>query len=62
MLLKTKIPVAYLSDGQRVPEDLHPADAEVLINGGWRLVEQRCVPDEDVLALTFGDALANAHG
>ncbi len=62
MLLKTRIPVAYLCDGQRVPEDLHPADPEVLVSGGWRLVERRCPVDDEVLAMTFGDALANAHG
>lgn len=62
MLIKTKIPVAFLSDGQRVPEDLHPADADVLISGGWALLEHRGMPDEDALALAFGDALANAHG
>jgi flagellar biosynthesis protein FlhF len=31
-LIEQKLPVAYLSDGQRVPEDLHLARADKLIN------------------------------
>ena len=31
-LVRYKLPAAYMSDGQRVPEDLSPARAHVLVS------------------------------
>jgi flagellar biosynthesis protein FlhF len=56
------LPIAYYSDGQRVPEDLHPARAGALVEKG---VEAMRNPEshinEDLLALSFGKEVANAY-
>lgn len=57
------LPVAYLCDGQRVPEDLQPAQVDALIRLGEEFAGPRdaLVPD-DTLALTFGKRLtAHVH-
>jgi len=57
------LPVAYICDGQRVPEDLQPAQVDALI----RLGEEFAGPGgafvaDDTLALTFGKGLtAHVH-
>ena len=43
-LVRTKLPLAYLSDGQRVPEDLSPARAHQLIARAVELSRKRARP------------------
>ena len=55
VLVQRQLPVAYLSDGQRVPEDLHPARSNNLVNRCVTLMQQLSErPAEESLALEFG--------
>lgn len=55
MLVRSKLPVAYLSDGQRVPEDLSPARAHHLIVRAVELSRSSgASADEDLLQRRFG--------
>ncbi|HKU16706.1 MAG TPA: flagellar biosynthesis protein FlhF [Steroidobacteraceae bacterium] len=59
-LIRSKLPVAYLSDGQQVPEDLSPARAHQLIARAVQLAKKAgAMADEDLLQRRFG---AVAHG
>lgn len=59
-LIRTKLPLAYLSDGQRVPEDLSPARAHLLIARAVELARKSgAAADEDLLTRRFG-AVAHA--
>ena len=57
-----QLPLAYASDGQRVPEDLHPACAEDLVARAAHIMK-RTGPriDEDLVTLSYGREIANAH-
>jgi flagellar biosynthesis protein FlhF len=60
VLIKARLPVSYLSEGQRVPEDLRPARALELVSTAVRLAKASgAVADEDLLRRRFGKA-ANA--
>jgi flagellar biosynthesis protein FlhF len=55
------LPLAYVSAGQRVPEDLQAAQVETLQRLGEELTRAPGRVDEDeLLALTFGRSVANA--
>jgi len=59
-LLRSGLPLAYLSDGQRVPEDLSPARAHRLIARAVELSRKAgASADEDLLQRRFG-AVAHA--
>jgi flagellar biosynthesis protein FlhF len=54
-LIRTKLPLAYVSDGQRVPEDLAPARAHQLIARAVDLSRKAgASADEDLLRRRFG--------
>jgi flagellar biosynthesis protein FlhF len=54
-LVRTKLPLAYMSDGQRVPEDLSPARAHQLIARAVELSRKAgATADEDLLRRRFG--------
>jgi flagellar biosynthesis protein FlhF len=54
-LLRSGLPLAYLSDGQRVPEDLSPARAHRLIARAVELSRKAgTTADEDLLQRRFG--------
>ena len=55
VLVQQQLPVAYISDGQRVPEDLHPARSNNLVNRCVTLMQQLSErPSEESLAMQFG--------
>jgi len=55
VLIRTRLPVAYLSEGQRVPEDLQPARALELVSAAVRLAKvSDAAADEDLLRRRFG--------
>ncbi len=59
-LVRAKLPLAYVSDGQRVPEDLSPARAHQLIARAVELSRKAgATADEDLLRRRFG-AVAHA--
>jgi flagellar biosynthesis protein FlhF len=60
VLIRARLPASYMSEGQRVPEDLRPARALELVSAAVRLAKVRgAVADEDLLRRRFGK---NAHG
>ncbi|WP_457673211.1 flagellar biosynthesis protein FlhF [Thiolapillus sp.] len=61
-LARHGLPAAYVSDGQQVPDDLHPARAEKLVKHAVELMQQHQEAlEEDALAFNFGGLVANAH-
>jgi flagellar biosynthesis protein FlhF len=59
-LIRSKLPLAYVSDGQRVPEDLSPARAHQLLARAVELSRKAgATADEDLLRRRFG-AVAHA--
>jgi flagellar biosynthesis protein FlhF len=62
VLIRSGLPLAYVTDGQRVPEDLHPARAHTLIGRAAQLAEaQREAGAEGHYLLTLGGGAAHAH-
>lgn len=60
MLMRSKLPLAYVSEGQRVPEDLAPARPHRLVSRAVELSRKSgAMPDEDLLQRRFG-AVAHA--
>jgi flagellar biosynthesis protein FlhF len=60
VLIRARLPVSYLSEGQRVPEDLRPARALELVSTAVRLAKATgAAADEDLLRRRFGKT---AHG
>jgi flagellar biosynthesis protein FlhF len=60
LLAQTRLPLSYVSDGQRIPEDLSPARAHQLVVRAVKLArETGAVAGEDLLTRTFGRI---AHG
>jgi flagellar biosynthesis protein FlhF len=59
-LIRARLPVSYLSEGQRVPEDLRPARSLELVSTAVRLAKASgAAADEDLLRRRFGKT-ANA--
>jgi len=55
LLIRARLPVAYVSGGQRVPEDLSPARALELVSMAVRLAKANgATADEDLLRRRFG--------
>ena len=60
VLIRARLPVAYVSGGQRVPEDLQPARALELVSQAVQLAKSsQATVDEDALRRRFG---RNNHG
>jgi flagellar biosynthesis protein FlhF len=54
-LIRGRVPVSYVSEGQRVPEDLRPARALELVSAAVRLAKASgAAADEDLLRRRFG--------
>lgn len=62
VLIQHKLPIAYVSDGQKVPDNLHKARGKLLVREAVKLMQQtRQTPSEEELAYTFGGMVNNAH-
>jgi flagellar biosynthesis protein FlhF len=56
VLVRSRLPITYISDGQRVPEDLRPARADELVGAAVQLAQTNgAAADEDLLKRRFGD-------
>jgi flagellar biosynthesis protein FlhF len=56
VLVRARLPLAYVSEGQRVPEDLRPARSEELIAAAVQLAQTNgAAADEELLKRRFGD-------
>lgn len=61
-LIRSKVPLAYVCDGQRVPEDLHLARPHSLVNEAVALVQDNNQTfDWEALALVLGGSSTNAY-
>ncbi len=62
VLIEKKLPVAYVSDGQKVPDDLHPARGELLVKKAVKLMQKsKNKPSDKELAFMFGGLINNAN-
>ncbi len=62
VLIEHKLPVAYVSDGQKVPDNLHQARGKLLVREAVKLMQQkRRSPSQEELAYTFGRMVSNAN-
>jgi flagellar biosynthesis protein FlhF len=60
VLIRHRLPLDYVTDGQRVPEDIATADARELVCRAARAVKASANPDDDMMAERFGLAVAEA--
>ncbi|MBD3669929.1 MAG: flagellar biosynthesis protein FlhF [Gammaproteobacteria bacterium] len=61
LLVENRLPLAYISDGQQVPEDIHKAHPHNLINRAQQLLmETEQSIDEQTAAMAMGGVLSNA--
>jgi len=61
-MIQFDLPVAYISDGQLVPEDLHPARAHSLVSKAVTLMQQHQALSEKYPLPTINNGkMANAH-
>ncbi|MDT8384990.1 MAG: flagellar biosynthesis protein FlhF [Gammaproteobacteria bacterium] len=62
-VMEHELPVAYVSDGQRVPEDIHIARGHSLINQAVLIAQEtNQALKQESLNLAFSGMVANAHG
>lgn len=55
VVVEQGLPVSYISDGQRVPEDLHPARSNNLVNRSLTLMQDYSErPSQEYMAMEFG--------
>ena len=60
-LIRYKLPAAYVSDGQKVPEDLHTASTHRLIGRSVAMMHRgEQVPEDPSLAMILGGVTAHA--
>jgi flagellar biosynthesis protein FlhF len=56
VLMRARLPISYVSEGQRVPEDLRPARTLELVSSAVQLAQTSgAVADEDLLKRRFGE-------
>jgi flagellar biosynthesis protein FlhF len=61
-LIQSRLPLAFSTDGQRVPEDLHVARAHSLVNHAVTLGQRKTTQyNDDYLAIALGGASGHAH-
>ena len=61
-VIHSRLPLAYISDGQRVPEDMHPARAHGLISRAVALLQHNPAQLEDsYMAQAFAGKVSHAH-
>ncbi len=60
--IRHHLPITYVCDGQRVPEDIHVARPHTLVERGVEIMERAgTVLDEDLAQMNFGKEVANAY-
>jgi len=60
-VIKHQLPVAFVSDGQKVPEDIHPARARELVDQTLAYAKQyKQSADEEFMAVAFASSMSHA--
>ncbi|WP_266184045.1 flagellar biosynthesis protein FlhF [Dyella humicola] len=62
VVIRHRLPIDYITDGQRVPEDIAAADARVLVCRAAQVLKNKgaAASDDEVMAERFGMAVASA--
>ncbi|TCK18829.1 flagellar biosynthesis protein FlhF [Thiogranum longum] len=60
-VIEQQIPLRFVANGQRVPEDIQVARVSELIQQATDLASERGLPAESMMAETFGGCRANVH-
>ncbi len=61
--IEQNLPVAYMSDGQQVPEDLHPARSHTLVSRAVAIMQEVGVgAKDDPVSQTIGGMAAHSNG
>ncbi len=62
VVIRHRLPIDYITDGQRVPEDIAAADARVLVCRAAQVLKNNgaSASDDEVMAERFGMAVASA--
>lgn len=61
--IEQNLPVAYISDGQQVPEDLHPARSHTLVSRAVAIMQEVGVgAKDDPVSQTIGGMAAHSNG
>ena len=61
-IIRYQLPIAYLSDGQRVPEDMHPARAHALVSRAVSMMKELEITSERYpIHININRKVANAH-
>ena len=60
-VIKQHLPLMFVANGQRVPEDLHPARAQGLVQQATELAGSRELPGNSVMAERFGGVRTHVH-
>jgi flagellar biosynthesis protein FlhF len=58
-VIKQHLPLMFTANGQRVPEDFHPARADKLVQMAADLSNSLDLPNDSVMAEQFGGLRAN---
>ncbi len=60
-VIEQQLPLRFVTNGQRVPEDIQVARVSELVQQATVLASERELPTESVMAETFGGCRANVH-
>ncbi|VAW83352.1 Flagellar biosynthesis protein FlhF [hydrothermal vent metagenome] len=60
-VIEQQLPLRFVTNGQRVPEDIQVARVNELVQQATVLASERELPTESVMAETFGGCRANVH-
>ncbi len=60
-VIEQNIPLRFVTDGQRVPEDIQVARASELVQQAAELLNEQALPSESLMAETYGGFRANVH-
>jgi len=60
-LINRQLPLMFVTDGQRVPEDMHPARAQNLVQKAVGLTRGSDLPAESLMAEKFGGFRTHVH-
>ncbi len=62
VLIQSELPLAYISDGQKVPDNLHPARGKQLVKEAVTLMQKtRKTLTQEQLAYRFGEMMNNEY-
>jgi flagellar biosynthesis protein FlhF len=60
-LIRQQLPLMYVANGQRVPEDMHLARASKLVQQAAELADSQALPGAAVMAEQFGGSRTHVH-